>query len=134
MTWIFNKKTAVLMAFACLLPAQTLATGELPALAQLERGRWQLTNPATPDAAADSICLGDPILLMKLEHQGVTCSHEVVASNATGGAIHYTCPGNGFGRTSIRVETPRLAKIDTQGIASNRPFAYRLQAKRVGPC
>lgn len=117
-----------------LLSAQSLAPAELPALAQIERGRWQLANPTETETPLDSICLGDPILLLKLEHPGIACSHEVVASAANSGSIHYTCPGRGFGRTSIRVETRRLVKIDTQGIANNHPFAYRVQARHVGPC
>jgi hypothetical protein len=138
MNGISHKKAIALAPIALLLSAQTVATAELPALAQLEKGKWQLSNPiaskSEPGEEAESICLGDPMLLMKLEHPGVTCSHEVIASAANSGSVHYTCPGRGFGRTSIRVETPRLVKIDTQGMASNHPFAYRVEARRVGAC
>ena len=58
----------------------------------------------------------------------------VLSNDVKGATVHYTCPANGFGRTSVRVETPRLAKIDTQGIMGNAPFAYRAEARKVGAC
>ena len=131
---LLAKRTAALTVFALLLPAQAVAPADLPALAKLEPGKWELTNPASPGAKPDFVCLGDPIRLMKVEHNGLSCPHEVVESGPNGGSIHYVCAGNGFGRTTVRVETPRRVKIDSQGMASNRPFAYKLQARRVGPC
>lgn len=127
-------KFGIAGGFAILLAAQASGAVDLPVFAQLERGRWQLSNPAEPDEAVDTICLGDPMLLVMLEHPRLSCTQELVGTATNGGSIHYTCPGHGFGRTSIRVETPRLVKVDTQGIANNHPFAYRLQARRIGPC
>ncbi|MDT9599849.1 hypothetical protein [Sphingosinicella rhizophila] len=128
------RKSWSIAAMAVLLPAQTLATAELPALSRLEKGRWQLSDPADAKAQFDSVCLGDPMRLIKLEHSDVNCSEEVVASGPNSASIHYICPGRGFGRTNIRVETSRLVKIDTQGRANNRPFAYRVEGRRVGSC
>jgi hypothetical protein len=51
--------------------------------------------------------------------------------NAT---VHYSCPGSGWGRTTVRVETPRLARVETQGIAGKAPFAFTAEARRVGAC
>jgi len=48
--------------------------------------------------------------------------------------IHYSCPGNEFGRSTMTVITPRSLRIETQGISDNLPFAYVLQARRVGEC
>ena len=42
--------------------------------------------------------------------------------------MHYTCPGAGHGRTSIRSETNRLVQIDTQGIADGKPFSQAIEA------
>jgi hypothetical protein len=117
--------------FAIAAPVFAFALPKLEALAQLETGRWQLRQP---DGAARSICLADPTILVQLEHEGVSCGQEVLASEAGAATVEYTCPGRGFGRTSIRVETSRLARIDTQGLADGRPFAYRIEARKVGAC
>jgi hypothetical protein len=113
-------------------PVFALALPKLEALAKLEPGRWQLRDAEA--AAARSVCLADPATLVQLEHEGVSCGQEVLASEAGAATVEYTCPGRGFGRTSIRVETPRLARIDTQGLVDGRPFAYRVEARRVGAC
>jgi hypothetical protein len=114
-------------------PVFALAVPKLEALAKLEPGRWQLRDPG--GSAGRSICLAaDPAALVQLEHEGVNCGSEVLASEAGAATVEYSCPGRGFGRTSIRVETPRLARIDTQGLADGRPFAYRVEARKVGSC
>lgn len=113
-------------------PVLAFTTSDLDALAHLERGRWQIRE--TESGEARMVCLGDPIVLVQLEHRGVSCGREVLTSEAGGGTVHYTCPGRGFGHTSIRVETPRLARIDTQGLVDGRPFAYRAEARKVGSC
>lgn len=117
---------------AAAAPVLALALPDLDGLARLERGRWQIGDPA--GGAPRSICLGDPALLVQLEHSGASCGLEVIASDANGATVQYSCAGRGYGHTSIRVETPRLARIDTQGLADGRPFAYRVEARRVGVC
>jgi len=113
-------------------PVFALALPDLAALSKLERGRWQLSDPH--GGRARSICLGDPAALLQLEHGGASCDRDVLANEAGSATVQYTCPGRGFGHSSIRVETPRLARIDTQGLADGRPFAYRVEARRVGAC
>jgi hypothetical protein len=117
---------------AAAAPVFAFAVAKPEALAKLERGRWQLLD--AEGSAARSVCLADPVALVQLEHEGVSCGQEVLASEAGAATVEYTCPGRGFGRTSIRVETPRLARIDTQGLADGRPFAYRVEARKVGSC
>src|SRR5688572_25468213 len=92
-------------AFAVAAPVFALALPKLEALARLEPGRWQLRDA---EGAARSICLADPVALVQLEHEGATCEQEVLASEAGAATVEYSCPGRGFGRTSIRVETSRL--------------------------
>ena len=104
------------------------------ALAQLDTGLWQIRELGNNSAVARTLCIGDPSVLLQLEHRQASCSRLVVTDNPQILTVHYTCPANGFGRTSVRVETPGLAKIDTQGIAGNTPFAYRAEARRLGPC
>ena len=112
-------------------PVFAFALPDLEALSQLERGRWQLRDSA---GQPRSICLGDPTVLIQLEHGAISCEQEIVRSDKGGATVHYTCPGRGFGHTSIRIETPRLARIDTQGLIDGRPFSYRAEARKVGNC
>jgi hypothetical protein len=117
---------------AAAAPVFALALPNLEALAKLERGRWQIQDAS--GAAPRSICLRDPAAFVQLEHGGVDCAQEVLASEVGAATVQYTCPGRGFGHTSIRVETPRLARIDTQGLVDGRPFSYRVEARKVGSC
>jgi hypothetical protein len=112
-------------------PVFAFALPNLEALSQLERGRWQLRDSA---GQSRSICLGDPAALIQLEHGGAGCEQEIIASEKGGATVQYTCPGRGYGHTSIRIETPRLARIDTQGLVDGRPFSYRAEARKVGSC
>ncbi|HYW15291.1 MAG TPA: hypothetical protein VE891_03940 [Allosphingosinicella sp.] len=112
-------------------PAFALALPELKAFSQLERGRWQLRDGS---GGSRSICLADPIAFVQLEHKGVSCRREILSNEKGAATVQYSCPGRGFGHTSIRVETPRLARIDTQGLVDGRPFSYRSEARKVGAC
>ncbi|HEU0133670.1 MAG TPA: hypothetical protein VFR28_02525 [Allosphingosinicella sp.] len=112
-------------------PVFAFALPDLQVLSKLERGRWQLRSSEGPER---SICIGDPAVLVQLEHQGVSCGHEILANEAAATTVQYTCSGRGFGHTRIRLETPRLARIETQGLADGRPFSYRVEARKVGSC
>jgi hypothetical protein len=116
---------------AAAAPVFAFALPELEAFSKLERGRWQLRDSA---GAPRSICLADPTALIQLEHEGVSCRQEVVASDKGGATVQYSCPDRGFGHTAVRIETPRLARIDTQGLVDGRPFSYRVEARKVGNC
>lgn len=126
----------------CLVGAAALVGAASPArpggadsaLARLEPGLWQLREVGGRNAAPFSMCVADPAMLMQVQHRQAPCSRMVIRGDSTNVVVHYTCPANGFGRTSLRYETPRLAKIDTQGIMDNIPFAFRAEAKRLGPC
>jgi hypothetical protein len=121
------------LAAALASPALTQKRPGLNALSRLEPGLWQIREFGQR-SAAQSICVADPDLLTQVQHRGAPCSRLVIANEARSATVHYTCPAHGFGRTSVRVETSRLAKIDTQGIFDNAPFAYRAEARRVGTC
>lgn len=135
--WIGLMSRAALSLGALLFltaPASTQGAGKPTAIGRLEPGLWQLRDLRNNNAPVRSICVADPAMLMQIQHGDAPCSRLVIADDRTGTTVHYTCPAKGFGRTSVRVETPRLAKIDTQGIYDNAPFAYRLEARRVGSC
>lgn len=115
-------------------PASVQERKRLNAISALQPGRWELRDLDNLRAPPRSICVADPQILLQVEHRGSPCSRLVVASDARGATVHYTCPSDGYGRTSVRVDSPRSAKIDTQGINDNMPFAYRAEARRVGGC
>jgi hypothetical protein len=101
-------------------------------LSRLEAGQWELRGPNNARIAA--ICLGNPIQLTQPYHRGVNCTREVVAADAHGMTVSYSCPGIGRGRTQIRFETPRLIQIESQGLDRGAPFSVRAVARRIGPC
>ncbi len=115
-------------------PALTQVRGAPTVLAKLEPGQWQLRDLDSPRAPPRSVCLANPEALIQIEHPGAPCSRLVLSNDVRHVEVHSTCPSNGFGRTTVRFETSRLAKIDTQGIIGNAPFALRAEARRVGTC
>jgi len=110
-------------------PAAAQAPGPL---AQVERGSWQLVGPS--GTAIGTVCLGDPLLLAQPQHGPQPCTRDILSSDAHSVTVNYTCPGMGRGRTLLRVETPRLVQIDSQGLHYGAPFALRAQARKVGAC
>lgn len=132
---------AVRLAAGLAIGALTIAAsaprsaGQSPAaLSRLQPGLWQIRELGNDRATPQSICIADPAMLLQVKHYREACSRLVVADRADETTVHYTCPANGFGRTWLRVETPRLAKIDTQGIIDKTPFAFRAEVRLVGPC
>jgi hypothetical protein len=117
---------------AAAMPVYALAVAGLPPLAKLERGRWLLRN--VDEKAERAICVADPVTFIRLEHQGAACGYETLRSDAAGATVRYTCPGRGFGLTQVRIEHSRLASIETQGLSGGRPFAYKVQARKIGAC
>ena len=113
----------------CAWPAATQQPGPL---AQVERGQWQLRAPG--GEAIGTVCLGDPLLLAQPQHGPQPCTREILSTDTHSVTVNYTCPGMGRGRTQLRVETPRLVQIDSQGLHYGAPFALRAQARRTGPC
>jgi hypothetical protein len=119
---------ALLVAFVA---AATIAADDDP-LARLETGKW--TVKSGDGANAGELCLGDPAQLVRLEHPGLACTNQSVVGDVGGATIQYSCPGHGYGHTILRIATPRVATIETQGLMDGRPFAYRATARKVGPC
>lgn len=120
----------VALAAATAVPAQTPS---LAMLDRLEKGSWQLRERGK-DGVARTMCLGDARRMIQLEHPRANCSRYIIEDRPNSVTVHYTCPGAGHGRTTIRSETNRLVQIDTQGIAEGRPFSQAFEARRAGPC
>jgi hypothetical protein len=123
-----------LLAFG--VAAATAVPAQAPSLAmldRLEKGSWQLRERGK-DAVLQTMCLGDARRMIQVEHPQSNCSRYVIEDTPTSVTVHYTCPGAGHGRTTIRSETNRLVQIDTQGIAGGRPFSQAIEARRAGAC
>lgn len=124
----FSLLAAALTAVAAPAQAPSLAM-----LDRLEKGGWQLRERGK-DNLLRTVCLGDGRRLIQIYHQRAGCSRYVIEDTPSSVTVHYTCPGAGHGRTSIRAETNRLVQIDTQGIAEGHPFSQAIEARRSGGC
>ncbi|MDQ2878001.1 MAG: hypothetical protein M3R41_02840, partial [Pseudomonadota bacterium] len=71
---------------------------------------------------------------LQLGHPGAACHHLVLADDPAAATVHYDCPGHGHGRTVLSVETPRLLRVQTQGIAGGAPFDLDYEGRRIGAC
>lgn len=80
------------------------------------------------------MCLGDPAALLQIQHGEAHCTRHIVTNDPQNVTVHYSCAAAGSGRTTIRVETPRLVQIDTQGIRNGAPFADSFEGRHTGAC
>jgi hypothetical protein len=122
---------AVALALGLVAPA--VANGPPAALAGLEPGQWDLHSRDSGEPPV-RLCIHDGLSLIQLKHQGQTCRQFVVEDTTDRVSIAYSCPRTGHGRTVIRVETPRLVQIDSQGVADGYPFALDMEGRRTGAC
>ena len=127
---------AVLIAMAglaCLAGGAALAQAvQLAMLDRLEPGMWELR--ARDGRRTERVCLDDGRRLIQLRHPNLPCRQFVVEDEANAVTVHYTCNGQGSGRTQLRFESPRLVQIETQGVASKLPFDFTAEARRIGNC
>jgi hypothetical protein len=107
---------------------------QLAALQRLEPGLWQLRDLDDRSAAPRTLCIGDRLRILQIQHAGDRCTRVVHRDRPNEAIITYSCPGSGSGRTWMRVETSRLAQLETQGVRNGAPFAYRLEARHAGSC
>ena len=120
---------ALVVGTACwAAPAQAPA---FAALARVEKGQWQLVETGGPRRL---ICLSDPATLLQLHNRGASCSRFVIDNTPGVATVHYTCPGAGHGRTTVTVETPRLVRVQSQGLDAGTPFDQDIEGRRVGEC
>ena len=118
----------------CLLGAGSALAAQqaLGMLSRLQSGNW--TIKSQDGAPLRTLCLTSGTQLVQLRHAGSTCDRYIVEDDADKVTVQYTCPRNGYGRTSIRKEPPTLVQIESQGIAGGLPFQFKAEARRTGPC
>lgn len=118
---------------ATLLAMPVLAQGDgLAMLGTLSKGEWTIKQRGV--AKDRKICLRSGTELIQLAHRDSGCSQFVVEDSAARVTVQYTCPANGYGRTSIRRETGALVQLESQGIHNGMPFELTAEARRTGAC
>ena len=124
--------------FSGLLSAALLfapAAAQAPALSMLDdlqRGEWELRfRDGSP---ARRICLHTGRELIQLRHPHSGCSQYIVDDTQNLVKVQYTCPGSGYGLTSIREETTGLVQVHSTGMARSQAFDFTAEARRVGNC
>ncbi|MCR9179922.1 MAG: hypothetical protein NXH71_06775 [Erythrobacteraceae bacterium] len=125
----------------CLLLAAGFTWLAVPGLAQgaglamlgtLAKGEWTIKyRDGSPDR---KICVRSGQELIQIKHDETGCSQFIVEDGVSRVTVQYTCPGNGYGRTSIRRETAALVQLETQGIHAGLPFQFQAEARRTGSC
>ncbi|MEO7635276.1 MAG: hypothetical protein ABIS38_06485 [Sphingomicrobium sp.] len=96
-------------------------------------GLWELSGMQGARSTVRE-CVASVAALAQYEHRGRSCPAKVLSDSGKVAVVYYTCAGSDFGRTSLKIVTPRNLKIDTQGISDGLPFAYAFEARRVGEC
>lgn len=126
----------MLTGTAAMSPGGRAPTLPVTALRQLEKGQWELRERGTgrTEPPRQRICVGDPAQLLRAGRGNAECDQFVVSDSAHRAVVTYQCKGKGSGRTDLRVETPRLVQIQSQGVSDGAPFDVQLEARRTGDC
>jgi hypothetical protein len=102
-------------------------------LKALDLGGWQLRTRGAA-GRTQNLCIRSGREFIQLRHPGLDCSYTIVDDKPTELTVHYTCRGQGFGRTHLRMETSRLMQIESQGVVRGKPFSFVGEARKSGPC
>lgn len=102
----------------------------------LEPGEWELRERVSEGEKGEvrRVCLAELRQLIQLRHGRSQCKRLTVDEGAKHLSVSYDCGSAGSGRTDLRLETPRLVQIRTQGIADGAPFSLTLEGRRLGAC
>lgn len=122
---------AVLVGGAASAGSATQSGGGSDPLASIQRGSWQLRSE---NGATRRICVRETSRIAQIEHGNAQCQQVVIDRSGNSTTVRYSCTGHGTGRSTITVETPRLIKIDTQGVANGSPFAEVYEGRFIGAC
>jgi len=107
------------------------APPELAMLSGLTKGKWELRIRGE---GTRSMCVRNGPEFIQIKHADTGCSRFIVSDTPADVTVQYTCRGNGYGRTHIRKESPKLVQIDSTGIHNGSPFDISAEARHVGAC
>lgn len=119
---------------AAAAPALPPSAPAMAALQPLERGLWELRERGSRGELIRRVCVGDPSQLLVVRQSAGHCRLFVVSDRPERLTVTFQCGGSGTGRTDLRVETPRLVQLETQGVYQGAPYALSLEGRRIGPC
>lgn len=122
-----------IVLFGCATPALTAQRPSLAMLDHLQPGQWEVRDRDLAGGRS-RVCIDTGRRLIQIRHMREACRSFTVEDTADAVTVHYTCPGNGYGQTSVRYESAQLVQLETQGIAQGLPFNFRAEARRVGAC
>ncbi|MEP2103040.1 MAG: hypothetical protein ABJP02_05160 [Parasphingorhabdus sp.] len=125
-----SASAAGLLAFSVSAPAQA---PELALLDGLQKGEWTLKARGSA-GPGKKVCLGDPRILLQIQHSGTTCSRYVIQDTPNSVRVSYKCGSSDHGVTTIKRESSGLVQIQSQGIESNAPFSFSVEGRRTGAC
>lgn len=123
---------AYIVAIAAPMVAPASAQNQASTLSALSPGEWSIRSRGGQELR--KICVKNGRELIKLRHSRSRCTTRVLRDNGKSTTVRYTCPGNGYGETTITRETGRLAQIRSQGIEGGSPFDFAAEARRIGSC
>jgi hypothetical protein len=123
----------VVAAAAFTAPGLSAERPSLAMLDHLQPGQWEVRD-RDPSGGRSRLCIESGRRLIQIRHMREACRSFTVQDTADSVTVHYTCPGNGYGRTSVRYESTQLVQLETQGIAQGLPFNMRAEVRRVGAC
>jgi hypothetical protein len=86
------------------------------------------------DGTEQRVCVRDGPELIQLKHRQADCSRFVVKDSPEEVDVQYTCPGNGYGRTTVRRESNMLVQVASRGIVDGAPFSLEGEARQSGAC
>ena len=111
-----------------------LAAAATPAvLAKSRPGMWQLEGIEGSKVPA-RMCIANLADLARLQHPGRKCSQRLLKESESSATFSYQCSGSDFGQTRLDWVTSQSFRVHTQGISGGLPFAYLVQARRLGEC
>lgn len=102
-------------------------------LGQAHSGVWELSGIEGQKSPV-RLCFTDLSDMARIEHRGRTCKQNVLKQTTGSITYNYNCAASDFGRSKMDSVTTNNIRIDTQGISGGLPFAYVVQARRVGDC
>lgn len=117
-----------------MLVAPVAAQGpELAMLDGLRHGSWDIKLRGE-GSASSKVCLRNGRELIQLRHRQASCNRVIVDDAPGVITVHYSCPGNGYGQTTIRRESATIVQISSQGVAGNAPFNFNAEGRYAGGC
>lgn len=125
----FRVAAAVALAFS-----SGLAVAAAPAvLGKSRTGLWELDG-IEGSKAPKRMCFTDLADLARLQHPARKCTQRAIRETDSSVTFDYQCSGSDFGQTKLDWVTSQSFRIHTQGISGGLPFAYKVQARRIGEC